>query len=125
MIDIDSKRKLNLLVHLARIDGKFHRAEKALLREFVNKEGLDVDDFHLLEMADEEIGDFHLIDDKKEMLFLALKLIQADDVIDKKEFTFCKEIAAKLGYNSLVIDQHAYRELDRETFDKTVNDWLL
>ncbi len=125
MIDYNNKQKLNLLIHLAKVDGKFHKAEKALLREFVDQEGFDAEDFRLLETAEEEIGDFHLIDDKKEMLFLALKLIHADEVIDKKEVTFCKEIAAKLGYNSAAIDQYAYRELNRETFDKTIDDWLL
>ena len=120
-----TKRKLNLLIYLANVDGKFHKAEKALLQEFVKEKGFDIGDFRLLETYDEKNHDLPLVDDKKEMLFLAIKLIQADNVIDKKELAFCKDIAAKLGYNADVIDEYAHQNLNRESFDKKIDNWLL
>lgn len=120
-----TKRKLNLLIYLAQVDGKFHKAEKALLKEFVNEKGLDMKDFRLLEPLDENSHDLPMTDDKKEMLFLAIKLMQADNVIDKKELEFCKKIASKLGYDAAVVDEYAHHELDRGSFDETINDWLL
>lgn len=123
-MDKFTKRKLNLLIYLAKIDGKFHKSEKALLKEFVNEEEFDVTDFRLLEPVDEKIGDLYFIDDKQEMLFLAIKLMQADKVIDKREMAFCKEIAVKLGFNASVIDEYASKVLDRKSFDETINDWV-
>ncbi|MDN5212713.1 hypothetical protein QQ020_11675 [Fulvivirgaceae bacterium BMA12] len=120
-----TKRKLNLLIHLAKIDGKFHKAERALLEEFVIEEGFNVKDFRILVAAGEQTHDVHLIDDKKEMLFLAIKLMKADHIIDKRELEFCKEIATKLGYDSGAVEAYADQELDRESFDNTIDRWLL
>ena len=119
-----TKRKLNLLIYLAQVDGKFHKAEKALLEEFVNEKGFDIKDFRLLEPMDENSHDLPSTDDKKEMLYLAIKLMQADKVIDKKELEFCKEIASKLGYDATVVEEYAHHELDRKSFDEKINDWL-
>ncbi len=120
-----TKRKLNLLIHLAKIDGKFHKAEKALLEEFVVEEGFNVNDFRILVAAGDQTYDVDLIDDKKEMLFLAIKLMKADHIIDKRELEFCKDIATKLGYDPAAVEAYANRELDRESFDKAVDQWLL
>ena len=124
-MDKYTKRKLNLLIYLARVDGKFHRAEKAILKEFVNEKGFDMEEFRLLKPMAKNSHDLPLADDKKEMLFLAIRLMQADKVIDRKEMEFCKEIASKLGYDAAVVDEYAHHELDRESFDATIDDWLL
>lgn len=124
-MDVHIKQKLNLLIHLALVDGKFHKAEKALLEEFVAEMGFDTKDFQLLALSETKTDELTRLDDKKEMLFLALRLIRADNFIDKKELAFCKDIATKLGYDAAIIDEYAHGTLDRASFDKSVNNWLL
>lgn len=124
-MNIYTERKLNLLVYLAKVDGKFHKAEKALIKEFVNEKGFDLKDFKLLGSSNDTDLNLPSMDDKKEVLFLAIKLIQADSVINKNELDFCREMAIKLGYKAGVVDEFAHCELERGSFDKTVDDWLL
>lgn len=122
-MDTTTKRKLNLLIHLAKVDGKFHDAEKALIKEFVNEKGFSVSDFDMLH--EEEFQDVHLMDDKKEILYLALKLMQADKVIDRAELAFCRDLAQKLGYKPAVVDAFADADLDRTNFENEVAEWAI
>lgn len=118
------KRKLNILIYLAKVDGKFHKAEKVLLMDFVNENGLDPNEFKLLVKNPEDLETEKIID-KGEMIYLALKLIQADNVLDQNELTFCKDLAHKLGYKPEVIDSFAGKELSREVFDLEINRWKI
>ena len=124
-MDACTKRKLNLLIHLARVDGKFHHAEKALIREFVKEKGFEAADFQLLQETEERFQDLQDIDDKKEVLYLAIKLMQADDVIDRKEMAFCKELALKLGYKPAFVDIFADITFDRTQFDGEIAGWRM
>ena len=123
VMDEYTKRKLKVLIHLAMVDGKFHSAEKALISEFVRDKGFEVDEFQLMKMSKENINDVGEIDDKGEMLFLALKLVKADNVIMESELTFCREIALKLKFNPEVIDQLVNKNLSREQFDMEIKKW--
>jgi len=39
-MNILERKKINLLVHLAKIDGKFEKSEKALLKSFLHEKGI-------------------------------------------------------------------------------------
>ncbi len=120
-----TKRKLNLLIHLAKVDGKFHDAEKALIQEFVREKGFDVTDFDLLQGSEKPLKNVHQINDKKEILFLAIKLMQADDVIHNSEMAFCRKLAQKLGYKPAIIDAYAHMALDRFYFENVIHQWSI
>jgi len=122
-MDKTTQRKLNLLVHLANIDGKFHKSEKKFIQEFVADKGLNVNDFHMIKSDLDH--DLSLIEDKCELIFLAIKLIQADQVIDKKELQFCRDMALKLGYKPAIIDAYAEASFTRAEFDIDVENWLI
>jgi uncharacterized tellurite resistance protein B-like protein len=103
------KRKLNLLVHLAHADGKFEKSEKELLRLFEKEKKLSASEHtndHPLELSD-----FTHANDKIELLFWALRMMQADKIIHEQEVVFCKHLAAKLNFKSEVIDHYANQAL--------------
>ena len=120
-----TKKTVNLMVHLARIDGEFHRSERLLIKELIEKEKLGSDGLLLLETEGQSIDDIDTIDDKGEILYLCLKLIQADDKISDTELAYCKDLAVKLGYKEGVIEHFVYDPLpDRNTFDKDLIFWI-
>ena len=104
------KRKLNLLVHLAKVDGRFEKSEQELLKLFVREKGLDESQLH-----DEEhpikLSDFTHSGEKIELLHWALRLIQADKIIHDKEVLFCKNLASKLNFKPEIIDHYAHSSL--------------
>lgn len=122
--DVFTERKMNVLVHLAKVDGDFHKSERKLIEEIAIEKGFDVHDFNLLREPNNPLDELGTIDDKAEMLYLSLKLIQVDDVIRNEEVSFCKELAIKLGYKPEVIDHYAHQPLPiREDFDKQLIKW--
>jgi len=124
-IDVFTERKMNLLVHLAKSDGDFHKSERELIKEIAAEQGFNNDDFHLLGEPQSAINEMKDIDDKAEMLYLSLRLIQADGEIRDEEIDFCKKLATKMNYNSKVIDHFAYKDLPhREEFDKQLTEWM-
>ena len=120
------KKKLNLLTHLANVDGKFHKSEKALIKTIAEQAGLDQHEFHLLESTGNAMDDIGAVDDKYEMLYLALKLMQADNKVREEEIVFCEELARKLNYNPEVSRYYAFQKLpSREEFDREVTRWMI
>ena len=57
------------------------------------------------------LEDADQLGDKEEILYLALKLIQADHVITEEELAFCRKLANKLGFRETVIDRYAHKSL--------------
>lgn len=101
------KKKLNLLVHLARIDGDFHKTEKELILKLAG----DRVTYNEAVNSSTAAVDLDGIHDKEEIMYLALKLIQADAVITEEELNFCRTLATKLGFNKSVVDQFAHSKL--------------
>jgi hypothetical protein len=101
------KKKLNLLVHLARIDGDFHQTEKELILKLAGDEAAYKEAVATVTKTVDVDG----IGDKEEIMYLALKLIQADSVITVEELKFCKSLASKLGFNEAIVDEYAHKEL--------------
>ena len=124
-MDDVNKKKLNLLTHLAKIDGDFHKSEQKLINEIIEQQGFNKEDFHLLDDNVDALAIAHEdLHEKEELLYLALKLIQADSIIDDTEVEFCQKLAVKLGYKPEVIDHYAHIILpDRDQFDKELDSW--
>lgn len=120
------RKKLNMLVHLAKADGKFEKSEKELLKLFLSEKGLDESQLQKEEQP-MNFADFTETDDKIELLYWAIKLIQADQVIHEKEIVFCKNLAMKLKFKEEIIAQYAYNPLpDYALFEQEVKKfWLM
>jgi uncharacterized tellurite resistance protein B-like protein len=113
-------RKINLLVHLAHVDGKFHDSEKELLRVLLAEKGLSdkfLEEHNAVPIDFEKMEE---VSDKVELLFWVLKLIHADDHLHADELAFAKVIASQLGFKSQVIDHYhtaptgSLRDFDQE-----------
>lgn len=95
------KKKLNLLVHLARVDGHFHKSERDMILNLVgNSKEID----QMSSTAD-PLADIDTLRDKEEIFYLALKLVQADGVITEEELAFCRRLAGKLGFRETAADR--------------------
>lgn len=101
------KKKLNLLVHLARVDGEFHKTEKDLILKLAGDEA----SFNEALISATTKVDVSGFSDKEEILYLALKLVQADSVITEEELKFCRSLASKLGFSESLVDHFAYKKL--------------
>ena len=118
------KRKLNILINLAKIDGQFHVSEKAMLLDLIKELRLNPKEFALLEDNPEKMEPYK-IKDRVEMMFLALQLINADEHLDEMELSFCMDLAAQLGIKPRFVDEFAERDLSRTEFDKEINNWWI
>ena len=113
------RKKLNLLVHLANVDGSFENSEREVLVSMLKETGepnlkypesvkqVDLDDF-----SDSKIS-------KHDILYWALRLIKADGIIHADEAAYCKALAVKLNYKPEVVDFFVSNELGtRQEFKK-------
>ena len=97
-----TKKKLNLLVHLAKIDGRFHATEKQVLQDMLKES--KISGFDSMSRQSIDLEEFKSVREKDEILYWAIKMIMADDIITKEEINYCKDLAEKLGYKSSLID---------------------
>jgi hypothetical protein len=117
------QKKLNLLVHLAHIDGKFEATERDLLQQFITE--------HRLEPIPTpesplRFSDFSKAPGKIELLYWALRVVQADGIIHPKELLFCKNLATKLLLKQEVIENFAHQPLpDLATFKQMVAPFII
>jgi uncharacterized tellurite resistance protein B-like protein len=99
-------RKINLLLHLAHIDGKFHDTEKDLLRSLLREKGLEENYLEEHKSVAIRFENLNEIPEKSELLFWVLKLIHADGQLHATEVTFAKAIASQLGFKNEMIDHY-------------------
>jgi uncharacterized tellurite resistance protein B-like protein len=114
-------KKVNLLVHLANVDGKFHQSERDFLKSILVENGLG--EKYLEEHTSVAVNfeNFSNLPGKSELLFWSLKLIHADGVLHADELAFAKTIAMQLGFEAKVIDHFQGRPLSTlAEFEKEV-----
>jgi uncharacterized tellurite resistance protein B-like protein len=96
-------RKINLLLHLAKVDGHFDLAEKMLLLSILKEGGLE--ESYLDQHSQENVDLIGLRDvgNKEELLFWVLKLIHADGLLHPSELAYAKIVARQLNFREDVI----------------------
>jgi uncharacterized tellurite resistance protein B-like protein len=107
VIDKLLHRKINLLIHLAHVDGKFDESEKELLRGILIENGL-----HAVYLEDHRAMGVDLkaiaeIPGKTELLYWVLKLIHADGQLHPAELEYSRVVARQLGFREEVIEQYS------------------
>lgn len=112
------RKKLNLLVHLAKIDGKFDDTEKEVLKSLLQEAGIQ----HEPWQATSEtvyLNDFTGSPSRADILYWALRIIKADGLIHPDEAAYCKALAVKLNYKAAIVDHFSSHELEEPaTFKK-------
>lgn len=96
-------KKINLLLHLAKIDGCFDETERVILTSFLNDNGLEE---AYLEQHKQEVVDLKSlveIGDKSELLFWILKVIYADRQLHPTEIAYSEIIATRLGFKKAIV----------------------
>jgi len=125
MNEVD-KRKLNLLVHLAKVDGKYSKSERKLLQQFIAEKGLSYD---LLEEGgdtDFDKDSFTEVDTKIELLYWMIRTIQADHIVHEKELTVGCNLASKLNFKKEIVAYYANKPMgDYKLFQHEIKQlWL-
>jgi uncharacterized tellurite resistance protein B-like protein len=101
------RKKINLLIHLAHVDGTFADSEKTLLKSVLEENGLGEQYIETHERSNIELDDLIKIKGKNELLYWCLKLIHADGELHPTELAYSKIVANKLGFQSEVVDHFA------------------
>ncbi|MEQ8363254.1 MAG: hypothetical protein RIF39_16315 [Cyclobacteriaceae bacterium] len=119
------KKKLNLLIRLAKADGEFHRSEQKMIQAVAQEAGVDVNITEQVNFGDD---DFSISEnrDRVHVLYLTLKLILADDVVTNEELSFGREVAAKFSYKPALVDHFVNSTIpDLATFENEIREWVM
>lgn len=101
------RKKINLLIHLAHVDGIFAATEKALLKSILEENGLGEQYLLTHERSNIELDDLIKVNGKTELLYWCLKLIHADGELHPTELAYSRIVAIKLGFQLEVVDHFA------------------
>lgn len=118
------RKKINLLIHLAKIDGKFDESEKEVLNSLLVETGLS-------QVINENtqpvnLNDFKEMPKKPDLLYWSLRIIKADGVIHPDEAAYCKAVAMKLNFKPEVVDHFSVHDLgSRLDFIESSRSFLL
>ena len=110
-MDETIRKKINLLVHLAKSDGKFHVSEKAFMKDLLEQKGIRNYNIDAVDFDDNPLSSISSIVDKQELIYWCLRLIKADGIVHPDEVAYSKAIAIKLNFNPLLIDKYSSQEL--------------
>ena len=101
-------RKINLLLHLANIDGKFDASEKELLLSILKEKGLDESFLEEHNQPTPDLETLHELPDKTELFYWILKMIKADGELHAEEMKEAKNLAVKLGFSTDAVDYFSH-----------------
>ncbi len=99
-------RKINLLIHLAHVDGKFDETEKELLRAILIENGFHSDYLEEHNSMAVNLKAVSEIPGRVELLYWVLKLIHADGQLHPAELAYSRLVAKQLGFKEDVIDHY-------------------
>jgi hypothetical protein len=96
-------RKINLLIHMAHVDGKFSIPERDLIRLLLKENGLPEEYLEEHRTMAVNLGQLKDIPNKSELLYWILRLIHSDGILLSEELSYAKTIAQQLGFKDEVI----------------------
>jgi uncharacterized tellurite resistance protein B-like protein len=111
---------LNVMVQLAKIDGKVAAAEYEFIKRIAGDNGIPESEVQRLFNEEEskiQVGS--LSDDRKfEYIYNLTKLMEIDGTIRIEEYKFCNRIANKLGYRESVLTDLIYHVQANKGLDR-------
>lgn len=101
---------LNVMVQLAKIDGKVASTEYEFIKRIARDNGIQEPEVKkLFEESDNKIQIGSLPEDRRfEYIYNLTKLMEIDGTIRIEEYKFCNRIANKLGYRESVLTDLIY-----------------
>ena len=101
------KKKISILIHLAGIDGEFAKVEKSYIMELCNRNGVSSRECEQLISNPDPIGSLGALSYDKDVEYMSecLSLMIIDGKIRQSEVLLCEDIALRLGFHKLSIDQ--------------------
>jgi uncharacterized tellurite resistance protein B-like protein len=111
---------LNVMVQLAKIDGKVAAVEYEFIKRIANDNGIPESELQRLFNEEEskvQVGS--LSDDRKfAYIYNLTKLMEIDGTIRIEEYKFCNRIANKLGYRESVLTDLIYHVQANKGIDR-------
>ena len=101
------EKRINLLLHVANIDGKYDESEKRVLLDLLAENGLAPEFVNRAAQSRLDLSDVHELPKKEELLFWIMTMIKADGHLHQDEIAFAKVIAIKLGFQPSAVDHFA------------------
>ena len=114
-MNIILKMQLNVLIHLAQVDGTLAPAERSMLEQIAANNGIRRHELENLIQYPKPIESMGALsnDVKFDYLFSIVQLMNVDEEIDDRELHFCQNMAVRLGY---------YKEVIEELWTELIND---
>jgi uncharacterized tellurite resistance protein B-like protein len=105
-MDIVTKKKLNILIQLAKADHDFAAVERDLIFQIAREHNYPDEEVSLLIDNPEPIGSLGALSEKQkeEYLLSSVELVMADHRVMDSEILFTQHIAIKLGFFKNVVD---------------------
>ena len=106
-MDVVLKMQLNVLIHLAMVDGQITKEEQETLESIAAKHGVSTTQLEEMIQYPKPIESLGALsnDVKFEYLYSIVHLMNIDDDVDQREIHFCQNMAVRLGYYKEVIDE--------------------
>lgn len=104
------QKKVNLLVHLAKIDGHLDESEKKLILEVLLSAG-ENPSVNWAQSVKYPLNNVFETAEPERLLYWALKLIKVDGILHNDEIAYCKALAVKLKYKPAIIDHFTKTDL--------------
>lgn len=124
IMDIVTKKQLNILIQLAEADKHFAKTERDMIYKIAHDRKFSDESVTNLIRNPEPIDTLGAlsIDQKFEYFMACIELMFADHKIFESELVFCKSIAIKLGFKKNVVDYvvESFDKISREDLKKKV-----
>lgn len=106
-----AREQVNMLINLAASDASIAEKESRFIHMVGQANGLSKEEIDDMIENPEPIGELNAFseDQKFEYLYNVIQVMKADGQVFKAEIEFCKDIAAKLGYDRKVVAELSSR----------------
>ncbi len=106
-MDVVLKMQLNVLIHLAMVDGQISKEERECLENIASNHGVSPRELQQMIEYPKPIESLGALsnDLKFEYLYSIVHLMNVDEEVDQREIHFCQNMALRLGYYKEVIDE--------------------
>lgn len=98
------RNHLNILVHLARIDGELEEKERALIEHLGIKGGLTEEEIlDIIENPSPFRIDAYTLVDRFEQFSNVIEMMMVDGKLHERELKFCAKLSKKMGVQDVLI----------------------
>ncbi|MGK7389695.1 MAG: TerB family tellurite resistance protein [Candidatus Cyclobacteriaceae bacterium M2_1C_046] len=106
VMDIITRKQLNILVQLAEIDKHLAPIEKERIFQIAKERNFPIEEVKNLIRNPEPIGSLGALSDNSrfDYIITCIELVLIDKKVFTSELLFCKNVAIKLGFKQNVVD---------------------